>query len=373
MGHKVSVWTLEGFPETSPAIRLSPPVEMNVFQAEPPAKLGRSAEMSRQLRNSSSPDIYHLHGAWLRAMHYGAGEALRRNRPYVLEVMGMYEPWQLRSKWLRKRIARWWFQDRILRGAACLHVNSKQEAKYIRDLGFKPPIAVIPVGVDMEEITRRKEMPPDSPWPELEGKPYVLFLSRLHPKKGLELLIRSWARIRKTQFENMKAESGKRKAEDWRLVIAGTGDLAYAKLCKDLAVELGFANECIWTGHVDERQKSWLFSHAHCYVLPTASENFGNVIAEALAHGTPVITTCHTPWSDVGKHGCGWIVDNTEYEICGALRAALNLDASARRNMGDSGERLVRDHYSLQSVLEKINAVYTWLLSGGRAPDCVEI
>jgi glycosyltransferase involved in cell wall biosynthesis len=361
LGHKVSVWVLEGFPNTSPAIRLQPPVEMRVFQAQSPPKLGRSTEMSRQLKEASSPDIYHLHGAWLRAMHYGAVEARRRSRPYLLEVMGMYEPWQLRQKWFQKRIARWWFQDRIFREAACLHVNSTQEAKYIRRLGFKPPIAIIPVGVDLDEIVRRKAtLFQNSPWQELENKPYILYLSRLHPKKGLDLLLRSWAKVA-------------RDFAGWRLVIAGTGMETYVRACRQMPLQLGISEQCLWVGHVDELQKSWLFSHAHCYILPTQSENFGNVVAEALAHGTPVITTRHTPWTDLEKHGCGWAVDNTEAELADALRTVLNLDVLARQGMGDRGEQLVSKAYSLQLVLKNINAVYDWLLTDGRVPDCVEI
>src|SRR5262245_25618225 len=98
-GHRVSIWALEGFPHISPAMRLDPPVEMNVFQVEKPARLGGSTTMQRRLRNADSPDMYHLHGAWLRAMHYGALEARRRDRPFVLEIMGMYEPWCLQQKW----------------------------------------------------------------------------------------------------------------------------------------------------------------------------------------------------------------------------------------------------------------------------------
>ena len=155
-GHQVSAWVLDGFPNLSAALRLEPPVEMHVCRVDPPARLGGSSALRRQLREAESPDIYHLHGAWLRAMYYGAVEARHRQRPYVLEVMGMYEPWALRQKWLQKRIARWWFQDRILREAACLHVNSHQEADYLRKLGFKAPIAVIPVGVDVEAILAAK-------------------------------------------------------------------------------------------------------------------------------------------------------------------------------------------------------------------------
>jgi glycosyltransferase involved in cell wall biosynthesis/ubiquinone/menaquinone biosynthesis C-methylase UbiE len=359
-GHEVSVWTLEGFPYWSSAIRLPPPVEMNVFQVEWPTKLGGSAEMRRQLRVADSPDIYHLHGVWLQAMRYGANEALRRKIPYILEFYGMYEPWGLGNRWFLKRGARLLFQDRIIREAACLHVNSPQEAENIRKLGFKTPIAVIPGGVDLEAIDRRKSaLPAEAPWHELKDRPFILYLSRLHPKKGLDLLLRSWAK--------------NPKSEDWMLVIAGSGQPEYVQQCKLLAVELGIANQCVWLGHVDELQKSWLYAKAHCYVLPTSSENFGATVAEALAHGTPVITTRHTPWKDLEEHGCGWFVDNTEIEISRALHEALSLDAIARGRMGDAGERLVRERCSLRAVLSDINAVYEWLSGGTSVPACVQL
>lgn len=376
-GHEVSLWTLEGFPHKSPAIRLPPPVEMRVFRVEPPTKLGRSAEMRRQLRLADSPDIYHLHGVWLQAMHYGADEARRRNRPYVLELAGMYEPFGLGLKWFLKRVARWWFQDRILREAACLHVNSPQEAENIRKLGFKTPIAVIPVGVDLQQIEKLKaEIRKSEIESKLNGRPFILYLSRLHPKKGLDLLIRSWARICKEQSGKgsaLDATPSTLRASDWLLVIAGTGAKSYVDECRRLAAQLGIAKQCLWAGHVDELQKSWLFTHARCYVLPTSSENFGNTVAEALAHGTPVITTRHTPWKDLKEHGCGWFVDNTENEISRALQEALNLNAIARSRMSDAGLRLVCDRYSLQAVLSDINAVYEWLSGGTSVPACVEL
>jgi glycosyltransferase involved in cell wall biosynthesis/SAM-dependent methyltransferase len=401
-GHAVSLWTVEGYPQWSPAIRLPPPVEMRVFQVELPAKLGRSAEMRRQLRLADSPDIYHLHGLWLHAMRYGADEARHRGVPYVLELAGMYEPLGLRQKWFPKRIARWWYQDRILHEAACLHVNSPQEAENIRKLGFKTPIAVIPVGVDLEEIEKRKaaigradsgerragsgEQGAGSReqgeegrgqtaeirnrkseiFPELDGRPFVLYLSRIHPKKGLDLLIRAWAKICKER------RTGSEEQERM-LVIAGSGEPEYVSQCRQLAADAGIADQCLWLGHVDESQKSRLFAQARCFVLPTSGENFGNTVAEALAHGTPVITTIHTPWRELAEHQCGWCVDNTEPEIGRALREAFGLDAAARARMSDSARRLVEDRYSLQSVLKDINAVYEWLLGRAGVPDCVEL
>ena len=378
-GHEVSLWTLEGFPHRSPAIRLPPPVEMHVFRVDPPAKLGCSAEMRRQLRLAESPDIYHLHGVWLQAMRYGAVEARRRTRPYVLEMFGMYEPWGLRQKGFLKNVARRCYQDRILREAACLHVNTSQEAENIRKLGFKTPIAVIPVGMDLEEVAQCKAaMPQEAPWRELANRPFILFLARIHPQKGLDLLLRSWAAIQKAEDGRPMTEGGGSSSvvrgplSDWRLVIAGPGEQPYVDSCRRLAVELGIDRQCLWTGHVEGENKSWLFTHAHCYVLPTAGESFGSTIAEALAHGTPVITTRRTLWKDLEKLGCGWFVDNTETEISRALQEALNLNAIARRRMGDAGERLVRDRYSLRSVLSNINAVYEWLTGSAQVPACVQ-
>jgi glycosyltransferase involved in cell wall biosynthesis len=281
----------------------------------------------------------------------------------VLEVMGMYEPRALGQKWLQKQIARWWFQDGILHEAACLHVNSQQEADYLRQLGFKTPLAVIPVGVDLEKIETTDYGLKTTGRLALNGRPFILYLSRLHPKKGLDLLLRAWARVQKSEVKGQRSEA--------MLVIAGTGAPEYVHQCRQLAQHLGIAGQCLWAGHVDETEKSWLFNHAQCYVLPTSSENFGNVVAEALAHGTPVITTIHTPWVDLQKQNCGWVVDNTEGELSPALAAAMKMEPAARGAMSEAGKRLVREAHSLELVLKKIDAVYKWVTESGPKPSCV--
>ncbi len=358
-GHRVSVWTLEGFPDASDAIRLPPPVEMHICHVNRPVRLGRSPSLRRDLINSDTADVYHLHGAWLRALQYGANEAMCRKRPYLLELMGTFEPWSLRQKWPQKRIARWWFQDRSIRHATCLHVNSHQEAEHVRKLGFRNPIAVIPVGVDIDEVaTQLAQLPNHAPWLDLDGHPYILFLSRLHPKKRLDLLIRSWSKLT-------------RDYPGWRLVIAGTGNQTYVDECHEVADHLEISDKCFWTGHVDDLQKSWLFAHAQCYVLPTSSENFGNVVAESLAHKTPVITTHHTPWTELPKQKCGWLVADSETDLRLALTEAMSMSPATRQAMGNNGEDLVRRHYSLEAVCDNILRVYEWMVNGRTKPDCV--
>ncbi len=358
-GHRVSIWTLEGYRNASAAIRLDAPVENHVYPTRPPLQLGRSPDLRRALRSAESPDVFHLHGAWSLVMAYGASEALRRKRPYVVELMGMYESWCLGQKWLQKRILREWFQDRILRHAACLHVNSQKEGEELQAMGFHRPIAVIPVGVDVGSITSAiAQLPPEAPWPEVADRKFILYFSRIHPKKGLDLLIRAWEHL-----------AG--RFPEWRLVIAGTGDQGYIDQCLKLAEEVRVAGSCVWTGHVDEPQKTWLLSKAHCYVLPTHSENFGNTVAEALAHRTPVITTVRTPWSDLAPNHCGWQVADAVPAIQAALEESMNKDAASRKAMGDSGLSLVTSRYSLESVTKDMLAVYAWARCGGPKPECM--
>ncbi|MGA9452853.1 MAG: glycosyltransferase [Verrucomicrobiia bacterium] len=358
-GHRVSVWALEGFPGTSPAVRLEPPVEMHVFRVDSPARLGRSTEMRRQLHEAASPDVYHLHGAWLRAMYYGAVEAWRRKRPYMVELMGMYEPWPLRQKWLQKRAARWWFQDRVLQNAACLHVNSAQEADRVHALGFKRPIAVIPVGVDLDSIRSSESLRPERGlWQEVAGHPFVLFLSRIHEKKGIELLLKAWAPV-------------SRKNPDWFLVVGGTGNEDYMAQCRRMATELGLDRQCLWAGRLSEQEKSWAYSQSGLFVLPTYSENYGNSVAESLAHGTPVITTTETPWSALRERQCGWIVKPATGELTEALDGALELGPARLRELGQNGVEWCRAEFSLDRVMQDIESVYQWLLGNRTKPGCV--
>lgn len=358
LGHEVSLYVLEGFPHASPAVRLPSPVRMNVCRVDPPAKLGRSSELSRLLRTAPAADVYHLHGVWMRAMHYGAVAARRHRRPYVVELAGAYEPYPLSQKWLRKWIARRWFQDDLLHRAACLHVASAQEARGLRALGFKAPIAVTAVGVDMDAITgaQRDNEQAVPPWPELANRPFLLFLSRVHPKKGIELLLQAWGKM-------------DRRFDDWVLVIAGAGDPGYVEECRRAIADLGLEKRCFWAGQVDESQKSWLYRHAGCYVLPSYSENFGNTVAEALAHATPVITTPHTPWTNLPAEGCGWMAETTVESLRDVMTQALEMNPAERQRMGEIGQRLIEKQYSLASVVGQIDRVYAWTLGGPRPDD----
>ena len=358
-GHHVRVRVLEGYPHTSPALRLDPPVDWRACRVDAPSRLGASRELRGLLARDPTPDLYHLHGVWLRAMHYGANEARRRDKPYVVELMGAYERYARLQKGLTKQFARWWFQDALLRRAGCLHVNSAKEGQELRELGFRAPIAVIPVGTDTRNVSPVAEHPPPGAGEierRLGKRPFVLYLARLHRNKGIELLLRAWAEVAR-QFPNCL------------LVVAGSGSAEYVEQCRRLADGLQLEDRCLWLGQISEAEKGWLYAHAELYVLPSYSENFGNTVAEALAHGTPVLTTPHTVWTNLPAEGCGWLADTTVESLGGALVSALQTAPAQLRVMGQRGQRLIESHYSLNAVMNHLDRMYRWLLGGPEPTD----
>ncbi len=132
---------------------------------------------------------------------------------------------------------------------------------------------------------------------------------------------------------------------------------------------MGLGESCRWIGQVSEAEKNWLYRQAEVYVLPSYSENFGNTVAEALAHATPVVTTVHTPWTDLPAQGCGWIAEATVDSLCHTLALALETSPFERRRMGEAGRQMVARLYSMASVVNRIDRMYTWLLGGAKPDD----
>ena len=356
-GHTVSVRTLSGLPGTTSANIRDSAIDLKAFPVEFPSKLGCSRTLRKQIRNDISPDVYHLHGAWMLPMVYAANEARRRRRPYVLELMGAYESYSLRTKWLRKTIARICFQDRIIEGASALHVNSATEGEQLRRLGFKGPLAVLPVGVDMMQFVRSSPRISTAP-PQGEacaGRRILLYVARVHEKKGIELLLPAWC-IFSQQFK------------EWTLVVAGEGEPAYVERCKGLAARLGIDDSVRWLGHITSESKVALLHEADAYVLPSLSENFGNSIAEALAAGTMVITTKNTPWGLVEDAGCGLIASADIKSIAGALLEMGKRTRPQLKEMGALGRRLVEERFSLHATVNGLERLYHWVINGGKPP-----
>jgi len=357
-GIAIRVRVLEGFRGTSAAHRLGSGVDQAIFPVRFPKVSGRSPKLSKFLRRETAPDIYHLHGAWLLAMKYGADEARKRRIPYMIEMMGAYQPAELKRKPFRKRVFRGWFQDAILQAASCIQTNSIMEARQLAELGFRGPFAPIPVGFDLQAAGEaERKLPEHRPdFAEMPaGGRIVLFLARVHANKGIEVLLEAWQRLA-PEFENVC------------LVVAGSCQKEYGDSLLARFEALVRSRRVKFLGHVSDLDKVWLYRKAAVYCLPSFSENYGATIQDALGYGVPVITTRETPWDNLEKMNIGWLVEPKIDAVAETLRAALLLPSGTLAAMGERAGAWIRKEFSLETVIGQQLAVYDWML-GGDEPD----
>jgi glycosyltransferase involved in cell wall biosynthesis len=190
-------------------------------------------------------------------------------------------------------------------------------------------------------------------WPVGDDKKVALFLSRLHWKKGIDMLLNAWVELRA-------------RFPEWNLAVAGTGETAFVDACKRQAGNLGIGETVSFLGYLSDEERSWALANADLYVLPSREENFGNSVAEALAVGTPVVTTTATPWEAWVDGQCGWICQPTVPDLLVSLSAAMGCPEDRLASFGVAGARLIETEFSIESVLDKLDQTYSWMLGGER-------
>lgn len=309
-----------------------------------------SVEELEQLLIGGNFDLVHAQGIWLPIYNKMAKILRKHDIPYIMTPRGALEPWCLEQKKWKKKLAMMLYQKKDLQNAAAILTTADMEAKHIQNLGIKTPLAVIPNGIDVAEYQCR-------PIEFISNvKKQILFLSRIHQKKGIEILINVWDKMR-VDFPN------------WRVVIAGNGEESYIEQLKHMifSKELTDVIEIIPPAFGEAKHK--LYMESSIFVLPTYSENFGMVIAEALACGVPVITTNGTPWQELNDEKIGWCVDLTEENIEQAIRDALSLPKEILFEMGQKGSKHVNDNYLYTSVAKKNIELYKWVLESGEMPE----
>ena len=374
------------------------PVPVTAFRPSWPKAIGRAPQLLDELQ-AFAPDISHTHGLWLYPSIAAGRYHRARNRPYLISPHGMLDPWAMKNSRWKKKIAWALFEGGHLRDAHCLRALCASEARSIRQLGLKNPIAIIPNGIDPPadenadalKLGNEKAENRNAPWQDYvePGKKVLLFLSRIHPKKGLVNLLRAWG-------ENRKSEIGNRKSNEWVLAIAGWDQGGHEAELKTLATELGLAWRDVRAGATENgtevggqrsavsgqwsvlflgpqfnADKAACYRHCDAFVLPSFSEGLPMVVLEAWANSKPVLMTPECNLPEGAEAGAALQVPATEAGIAAGLNGMQRLSDAERRAMGVRARALVEERFTWSRVAEQLQAVHGWILGGGAKPDCL--
>ena len=322
--------------------------------------------------DATSSDMLHLHGLWQYPSIATRRQWELKKTPYLLSPRGMLDKWALANSRWKKQIAAWLFENAVMRDAFCLHALCQSEADAIRAYGLRQRIEVVPNGVELPEGLTAEDTESS------EGIKRLLFLGRIHPKKGLSGLLKAWAKIQNTK-------SGIQNSREWQLVIAGWDQGGHERELIELCSELGLkvvqrskhvscsataqepeGADVVFYGPAFREEKEQLLRRADAFVLPSLSEGLPMSVLEAWAYGLPVVMTpeCHLPEGfasqaalEIRNRGMG--TGNWE-----GLRLLLDMSDSDRIEMGRRGRRLVEEKFTWPKVAAQMKALYEEILGG---------
>ena len=275
----------------------------------------------------------------------------KHHRPMIISTHGMLEPWALRQSRWKKHLAWKVWNRQLVRSAKCLHALCDEEATSIAALLPGAPICVVPNGVDLPSKLPEVER-------ETERKS-LLFIGRIHPKKGVVPLIEAWARA-----PGMVADG-------WRLTVAGWDDGGHERALRTRVDALGLGASVAFVGSVTGSGKDELFRRASAFILPSFSEGLPMSVLEAWSYGLPVLMTDECHLTSGFAEGAARRIEPTAASIAEGLEDfAVLAKRGGLDSIGKRGRALVERRYSWARIGVDMAGVYEWLL-GGSKPTCV--
>jgi len=346
-GHDVHVFTTSVDGRSDSDVPLMTPVAVDgvrvwYFPSRFLRRLYRSPAMARALAEQVETfDIVHLHALYVWPVWAAARAAQRARVPYLVSPRGMLEKALIRKKSrVMKSLLVAAFGRSMLERAAALHVTSEREGDEAAAFGFAlPRIYTVPNGVDLNPARASAGLPPAIA-SLVDGPPFILFVGRISWKKGLDRLIAALPHV-----------------PGIRLVIAGNDEEGYRRTLAEQAVAAGVVERVVFCGPVHGDGKAALMAHAEALVLASYSENFGNVVLEAMAAGCPVVVTPEVGIAGIVRDaGAGLVVDGAPDSLGEGISRLIS-DSTLRQTMGQKG-RLAALDLSWPAVAERMAQAY---------------
>lgn len=320
-----------------------------------PRAFGYSSAFARAL-DQIDPDLAYSVGLWKAPSLAVLRWARRSRKPYLVAPHGMLDPWAVRNSGLKKKIAGWLFQNAHLERAACLRALCQNEADSIRAYGLRNPICIIPNGIDLpdeahDSVPRSTLFPAD--------KKILLYLGRLHPKKGLAPLLTAWKEARA-------------QGQDWILAIAGWDQSGHEAELKHQAAALGLANSVLFLGPQFGSAKDACYRACDAFILPSVSEGLPMVVLEAWAWAKPVLITpaCNLP--EGFSANAAIRVEPNPGSLSAGLSQLFALSSTDLESLGRRGRALVQQRFAWPRLAADMASVYEWVLGSAEKPACIQ-
>jgi glycosyltransferase involved in cell wall biosynthesis len=303
--------------------------------------------------------VIHYHNLWNYIPLVANAVSKKMSVPVIVSPRGNLYEWNLNKGFLKKKLYLNIFQNDFFNSANCIHVTSKEELHAVKKLGYKSPVGLIPNGVDQKEFENMKTKKEHLKNLGLsDNYKYILYMGRIEKKKGLNFLFEAFIDFGRSN-------------PNWKIIVAGPAyDQAYYNECKNFIEDAGFGNSIIWLGMVTGDKRIDAYGGADLFVLPTHSENFGIVIAEALSAGLPVITTDGTPWMEIQNEFAGFIISLNKKNLLLAIENFNNLKNYEKKEMSLSAKNIAK-RYTWNKSAEDMQQLYQWTLGEIKQPNFI--
>jgi glycosyltransferase involved in cell wall biosynthesis len=303
-------------------------------------------------------DIIHLHGLWMYPSLVCSNWSNKTLKPYIISPHGMLDNWAVKNSSLKKKLVGGLFENKNIRNASCIHVGSLKEYESVRRLGIRTAVSIIPNGVEVPDSEFVYSNPS---WFNLlpKNSKILLYLGRIHPKKGLENLLRSWSELDKKNING-----------NWVLVIAGEGEKKYEQYLIDILRENQISS-VYFVGPQYEIKKYESFRASSAFILPSYSEGMSIVALEAMSFSLPVLMTPECNMDYAFDCNAAIRIEPNEFKITQKLVSIFSMKEAELKFIGNNGKSFVEKYHNWSRLSEDMMQTYRWILNKGDKPKCV--